>query len=153
MNISQTPSPVSILQVNPPELHAVWSFVKGGLGAVIRKARPDFVVEDVYAAIRFNNAQLYMVTRGPRALGFFVAYAQRRPFSNRLEYFNWCSYSIPLRERLPNDNVPEAVALSIDFMRNQARALGCDRLVTVSRRPSYARFGFKAGFITWEMPV
>lgn len=153
MNISQTPAPVSILQVQPQELHQVWSWVRIGMEAVVRKARPDFILEDVYAAIRFNHAQLYMVSRGPRMLGFFVTQTMRRPFSNKLEYFNWATYTLPLRERLPDDNIPEAVALSIDFMRNQARTLGCDRIVTLSRRPSYAVFGFRQTFITWEMPV
>ena len=153
MNIPQTPAPVSILQVQPQELHAVWQWVKTGMDAVIRKARPDFIIEDVYAAVRFNHAQLYMVSRGPRMLGFFVTQTMRRPFSNKLEYFNWATYTLPLRERLPDDNIPEAVALSIDFMRQQARALGCDRIVTLSRRPSYAVFGFRKSFITWEMPV
>lgn len=153
MNIPQTPAPVSILQVQPQSLHDVWPFVETGLIAIVRKARPDWLVPDVFANIRTSQAALYMVSRGPRMLGFFVTQTMRRPFSNKLEYFEWCAYTLPLRERLPDDNIPEAVALSIDFMRQQARALGCDRIVTLSRRPSYAVFGFRKTFITWEMPV
>jgi hypothetical protein len=151
VNLSQTPQPVSINQVQPTFLHDVWPFVRIGVETVKRKVKPDFIPEDVYAAVRFNNAQLYMVTRGPRALGFFVTYTQRRPFSNKLEYLLWIGYAIPLRERLPDDNLPEAVAMSLAFMREQARTLGAVGPVMLSTRKGFERYGFTSGFTTWSM--
>ena len=148
MNLAQS---VSITQVPSLSLHDVWNFVERGIETVRRKVKPDFLAPDVYAAIRFNNAQLYMVTRGPRALGFFVTYTQHRPFSNRLEYLLWIGYSIPLRERLPDDNVSEAVAMSLAFMQQQARALGAAGPVMLSTRKGWERYGFTSGFTTWTM--
>lgn len=142
---------VTIAQVLPQNLHDVWEFCRVGVETVRKKVKPDFRQEDVYASIRFNNAQLYLVTRGTRTLGFFVVYTQRRPFSNRLEYVLWIGYAIPLRERQPDDNVSEAVQLSLDFMRNQARSLGALGPVMLSTRKGFERYGFIAGFTTWAM--
>lgn len=151
MQLAQTPQPIAINQVQPQQLHDVWGFVGRGIETVIRKVKPDFISPDVYAAIRFNNAQLYMVTRGSRALGFFVTYAQRRPFSNKLEYLIWIGYTIPLRERLPEDNLTEAVALSLNFVQEQARSLGAAGPVMLSTRKGFERYGFTQGFTTWTM--
>jgi hypothetical protein len=145
-----TPPPVRIEAVAADHLHDVWLFVRQGLLRITVKVKPEWWPEDLYSAIRGGYAGLWMVYRAQRALGFFIGYPQVRPFSAKKEWLLWCAYTIPLRDRLPDDNVAEAVALSIGFMLEEAQRQGCDSLAMLSTRRGFERYGFRRGFTTWR---
>lgn len=152
--LTTTPPAVAITPIQPQNLHDHWSFAHQGIETVMRKLgrdKIDFLVEDVFAALRNGGATLYLVTRGSRVLGYWIAYVQIRPFSGKKELFLWIAYSIPLRDRLPDDNVPEAVVLSMDYMKQQARALGCDSIVHLSSRRGFQLFGFEPTVTSWRL--
>lgn len=155
-------SPVQIQLVKPEDaaiLRNAWTFVLGhdgskptGLCRLIDKVKPDFNAFDVYAAIKQGWAQLYIVSRGAHVVGWFCGYVQKRPFSGQAEWFLWCAYTIPLRERLPDDDVPDAVRQSIAFMHELRKQAGGDRIVMLSTRRGFERWGFVKSFTTWYLP-
>ena len=163
--------PVQIDHVKPEQLHDVWDWVRGrkasmvliddhrtfryatGIERIIAKVKPDWKPEDLYASARAGLANLYIVKRGDRKLGFFAIYRQNRPFSGRAELFLWCAYTIPIREREPDDNLDEAIRASIEFMYQHARANSCDSVVMLSTRKGLERFGFTRTFTTWRIAL
>ena len=142
--------PVAINQVDPQRIHDIYPFLLRGMLAIKKRVPSDFQPEDVYTAIRSGGAVAYIVARGERNLGYFITYVQTRPFSGRKEYFIWLSWSIPLRDRSEGDNVPDAVEHSMEFMRQQARALGCDSIVHMSSRRGFEKFGFHVETMTYR---
>jgi hypothetical protein len=146
-------TPVTITQVDPKLLHDSWPFISRGIQAIKKRVPSDFQLEDIYASIRNGSSLAYTVSRGDRQLGFFVVYIQQRPFSGKKELFLWAAWSIPLRERIEGDDVPDAVAHSLWHMREQAKAAGCDSIVHMSSRRGFEKFGFSVQSHTYRMPL
>lgn len=142
---------VTILQVDPQHVHSVWPFIARGIADIKKKVESDFIDADVYWYLRQNAAQAYIVSRDERRLGFFINYVQARPFSGRRELFLWAAWSIPLRERQDDDDVEGAVRKSIEFMQNQKVATGCDRIVHLSSRRGFQRYGFQPTITSWVL--
>jgi hypothetical protein len=140
---------VAILQVQPTELHRYWDFTREGLARIRRKVPTDWIEEDIYWYVRQNAAQLFIVSRNERWLGGFINYVQNRPFSGQRELFLWCVWTLRLRDRREDDNIPEAIAKSLEFMHNQKRAAGCDRIVHLSSRKGFERYGFQPTITSW----
>jgi hypothetical protein len=153
--------PVVITQVQPQDLHKFWRFVRGrkydrgvhatGLERIVAKVEADFIPEDIYVSIRTGSSMLYMVTRAERRLGFVIMYSQARPFSGKKELFLWCVYSLLLCERQESDNIPEAIEQTIEFIKEQARNLGCDSVLHLSSRPGFERWGFARTVSAWRL--
>lgn len=148
-----TPPPLRIEAVAADHLHDVWLFVRQGLIRIIAKVRPGWWTEDVFSAVRGGYAGLWMTYRGQRALGFFIGYPQVQPFTAKKEWLLWAAYTIPFRDRLPDDNVGEVVTLSMEFMNEEAKRQGCESLVMLSTRRGFERYGFYRGFTTWRRPL
>ena len=127
-------SEVNIVRVEPADLHSVWDFVGRGVDAIIKKIEPDFIREDVYTSIKVGGSTLWIATQGDRRLGWFNGYFQRTPFSNRLEFFLWCVWDLPLKERKAEDDFRNGIEQVKQFWREHARANGCFRVVTLSPR-------------------
>ena len=111
--------------------------MRRGIADVVRHLKPhriDFIPEDVYVGLRNGACTLHLVSRETRTLGFLITYVQTRPFSGKRELLCWIAWSIPLRERLPGDNVPLAALETRDFLKEHARKLECDRVVMASSR-------------------
>ena len=151
--MTPTPPPVRIDPIAADHLHDVWLFVRQGLLRIILKVHPEWWPEDIYSALRGGYANLWMVYRGQRAVGFFIGYPQIRPFSAKKEWLLWAAYTIPYRDRLPDDNVPEVITLSMEFMNEEAKRQGCESLVMLSTRRGFERYGFYRGFTTWRRPL
>jgi len=107
---------------------------------------------DVLGAIRGGQAECVIVSRGTKALGFVVWYRQARPWSGKLDLFVWAAWAIPLREREAGDNVSEAVLLTVQWLKEQKRLIGANKIVFISSRKGFARrFGFKPVLMTfWD---
>lgn len=108
--IDKTPWPVALTEVKPETLHQDWPFIKKGLTAVLAKVTPDWRDEDIYTALATGASNCVMARRGGRDIGFVVYYKLARPFSKKPDLFIWAAYTIPFKERLPSDNVPDLVA-------------------------------------------
>lgn len=143
-----------ITKVEPQALHDAWDFTLRGLLTIQKKLGPkrvDWRPEDVYLSIRTGAADLYLITRGARRLGFLVIYVQLRPFSGKRELFIWAAWDLPLRERQAGDDVPEAVAKCREFIVSQMVERDCDSILTLSPRPGLKRFGFEPSLTTWRI--
>jgi hypothetical protein len=140
---------IVIAQVNPQNLQAIWPFLRRGIDDIKARVESDFIAEDVYWWLRQNAAQAYLVSRGTRRLGFFVNYIQARPFSGIKEVMLWLAWAIPLAEREPDDHVMAAVRESVRFMHDQKVREGCDRIVALSSRRGFQRYGFQQTISTW----
>ena len=150
--IQLTTEPVVITPVRPTELHSVWPFLERGLSDIVCKIEPDWIPADVYGAIRAEVATAVIVTRAERRLGFGIWHKQERPWSHKLDIFVWAVWAIPLRERIPSDNLPEVMYRGIQYLYGVKAALGANAVIMVSSRKGFARhYGFKQRFITYEV--
>ena len=152
---------VSITEIKPEHLHAVWGLVERGLIDVLRKSNlrhrvADWIPADVYASIRTAQSTLYLVSRKTRLLGFFILLQQRLPYSQKLELFNWVTWAIPLRERLPGDDIPQALALSQRFIVDLAQGMHADAVTFISSRGEkkyWEGLGYEQVYSIWKMKV
>ena len=163
LTIERTPPSVSITQLKVAELHLYWGFIRGhrrlaprlpatGLEAILAKVKADWHPEDVYAALRGEHATCIIVSRETRLLGFVIYYTQPRPWSGKLDLFIWCAWGLPPCLTVPGDNLPEAVLLTHQFLRNVKTELKAENIVfitSISRRGFAKRFGFRPMFTTF----
>ena len=144
--------PVVIFLVKPTELHTYWPFLERGLKDIHRKVEPDWIPPDVYGALRAEAATAAIASRDHRWLGFAIYHRQERPWSHKSDLFIWCLWNIPLRERLPTDDVPEAMQRGIQYLKEVQRMMGAERMVSItSRRSIVQRYGKRELFITYEI--
>lgn len=144
--------PLSIISIKPAELHTYWPFIQRGLLAIRRKVESDALPEDIYGAIRAEAAYVFIVSRETRWLGFAVWHKQERPWSHKLDMFVWGVWTIPLRERLPGDNVTEAFQYGRAHLHEIKRSLAANRIIGISSRKGLCkRYGFKELSFTCEI--
>lgn len=72
--------------IPPEKLHSVWTQVREGLQKVQWKTQEEWIVEDVYAALRNGAASLYL------ADAFFVVVTFRDRYDGAREMHIWCGY-------------------------------------------------------------
>lgn len=130
----------SVNLVGPLQLHDAWPFVKRGLDGIIRKTHPDWVPEDIYAMVRAGQLQLVLLNQEDRRIGFTAYCFNVFPFSGKKELFVLCSWTLPLRERLPSDEVDKGIAFCFEFLCNVARAQGATCITALSPRPAWLRW-------------
>lgn len=144
--------PVVISPVKPAELHQHWAFLRRGLDDIVRRVKPDWISEDIFGAIRADVVTAIIVSRGTHKLGFAVYHRQNRPWSGKYDLFLWAAWAIPLRERLPDDDLPQAIQHGIAYLHDVRRSIGAERLVAISsRRGLCKKYGLKTLFYTLEI--
>jgi hypothetical protein len=139
-------------------LHANWEFLKRGALDILKKIRPSesstWIPEDLYAALRYPDAShtvCWIVSRNLKALGWACGNLQRDQYG-KLEWFLWDAWSIPLAERLPEDDVPGARDQLVEYIKIWAKAQGATRIVTYSYRKLEA-LGWKKSHTTYYQPL
>ena len=143
---------VVITVIKPAELHQHWDFIERGLEAIRRKVKPDWLAGDVYGALRADAAVACIVSRGVRLLGFLIWHRQERPWSHKLDVFVWATWALPLRERLPGDDIAEAIWRGREYLYGVKRAIGAEKVIAISSRRGFVkRYGFKELFFTLEI--
>lgn len=147
--------PLDLVEVKPETLHHFWPFIDKGLKSVIRKVQPDWIEGDIYAALRGAQANAVIAVRGGHYLGFSVYYKQPRPFSLKPELFIWATYTIPLKERRPNDNVPAAFQAVWRYLERIAiYGYGTRSLAWISTRKGFERqYGWRPRFMMFSVEV
>lgn len=143
---------VVLTPVKSTGLHIYWPFLERGLNDIIRKTHPDWLPPDVYMALRAEAATAVIVSRGTRLLGFIVWHKQERVFSHILDIFVWAAWALPLRERLPGDDIEEAVWRGIEYLRELKLTLAAKRDIAISSRKGLCKkYGLKPLFTTYEV--
>ena len=147
--------PVELAELKLESLHAHWPFVRRGLDAIHQRLKPDWIPENVFAALVAGHSSCVVVSRGARPIGFVVYYKQPRPFSFKPELFVWAAWALPLRERLQSDNLPEAIAIVWRYLVNVAKGnYGTNVISWISPRGGFERkYGWKPHFKTFQIEV
>jgi hypothetical protein len=156
LSVPNSPAPFSFVPMRSNDLHQYWPFLRRGLETICRKVKPapDWIPEDIYAALRTEIAVALIGSRGPRQLGFVIYHKLERPHSHLLDMFVWAWWAIPLGERLPSDNIPECMSLGWEYLREVKKALGANRIIGISSRPGIIKkYGFKFLFYTYTYEV
>lgn len=148
--------PVTIIPIKPADLHQYWPFLERGLNDIVRKVKPDWIPPDVYSALRAGSATVAIACRGDHQLGFVIYYRQERSWCNKADLFVWCMWNIPLRERLPDDDMPDAMKTGIDYLHDWQRAWGCERVISITTADDRghalaARYGKGLLALTYEI--
>lgn len=151
-------SPLTLFELKPDQLHQWWPLLKRGLDEIKRKIGPDYIPEDIYAALRNGQTSCVIAQRSSRPLGFVVYYKQLRPFSARPELFIWAAWDLPYQLRQEGDDVDEMVARMWEYLTLVAKnAYGTDQIawMTKPRRASaFARkFGWQPTFTLFQVTV
>jgi hypothetical protein len=147
-----------IQQLSTDQLHENWAFLKRGAEEILAKIKPQestsWIPEDLYAALRYpesSHTVLWMVSRNQRALGWACGELQRDRYG-KVEFFLWDAWSIPLRERLPEDDVDGARDQLVDYIKIWAKSQGAWRVVTYSYR-KLEHLGWTKSHTTYYMTV
>lgn len=143
---------MTLTTIKPAELHVYWPFLERGLNDIHKRTKPDWLPPDVFMALRADAATACLVLRDARLLGFIIWHRQERVFSHILDVFVWAAWSLPLREQLSTDNMPEAVARGYEYLLGIKQAIGASRIIMISPRKGFQRkYGFKPLFTTYEV--
>jgi len=148
--------PFQLVSVKSTELHRYWPFLRRGLENICEKIKPapDWIPEDVYVGIRSELAVALIGSRGDRQLGFIVYHKLERPHSHLTDLFLWCWWAIPLRERIPTDNIPDCMLQGWQYLQSVKKAIGAHRIIGISSRPGVIKkYGFKFLFYTYTYEV
>jgi hypothetical protein len=142
--------------MRPEMLHEQWEWLKRGAQDICRKIAPHstWIPEDLYAALRYPEAShlvCWIVSRNQRALGWACGDLERDKYG-QLEFFLWDAWDIPMRERLPEDDVPGARDQLVEYIRLWAKSQGCWRVTTLSARKLEA-IGWTRGHTVYYIPT
>lgn len=158
-------SPLRITALDPQKLHFYFPFIKRGLEDILRKNTPRksrgslsevfantkvrWRPEDIYAALAYKTATAYLASRNRRLLGFFVVHPQPVAFTHKTELFLWTAWTLPLRERHPEDDFPDVIRQSVAFMARLKAEGGHAEMTMLSLRPGFMR---REPYRTWFEP-
>ncbi len=144
-----------ITPVNPDRLHDVWEFIERGLEDIRRKIDVQWRSPDVYGALRSNSATALIVARGTRQLGHFIWHKRPRDWNpGIIDVFVWTTWTIPLRERLPSDNMLEVEYRTKQYLSGIKHDIGAAKIIGVSSyergRALVRKFGYRPLALTYE---
>lgn len=117
--------------VHPENIRQVWPDILPGLQRVIEKGKAKWQAEDMYAALKYARATLYLAT-GERS-GFFVLERKKCPHTAE-EYVNvWALHAEPTKGENYGDVAP-FVADAMSFIDGVTKGLGLKRITLEGRR-------------------
>jgi hypothetical protein len=146
-------SRTELIELKPEELHRFWPFLLRGMLDVKHDMQPNWIPEDLYAALKQAQVNCVMARRDERMLGFLVYSKQQRIFNYEPELFVWCAWNIPMREWLPDDDMAAVVARVWAYIANIAKTVYGTSEITWVTRPRRAKaferkFGWPASWVT-----
>lgn len=149
---------MELFEVKPEELHHYWPFLSRGMQDVKRDMKPNWIPEDLYAAIKGTQVNCVMARRGERLLGFLIYSKQQRIFNYDPELFVWCAWNIPIKEWLADDNMSEVVANVWKYIANVAKtSYGTNEITWVTRprraKAFWRKFGWSPTWVTLTVRV
>ena len=121
---------------NDEQLSNCWKLVREGLEIVLKKNPANWIPEDVYMEIKLKRSLLVI---GEDNTGEFVGFyvlTMRQAFDG-LECFMWISY---------NKGEKSIIDFCEKGLKTFCQHAGARRIVTLSSRPGWARFGERFGF-------
>ena len=126
--------------IHPDSLRAVWPDVRAGLETM---PKDDWIVEDVYHAIKSGAAALYIGQNDSGFCGFLVLQKLLGEFSRDPILHCWLAY---------NHGEGEIYDKALEFLKSQARQMGAKRLTFGSPRPGWGK-RYACTTATYEIPL
>lgn len=118
------------------QLREAWKLVHDGLEQIVRKTRPKWLIEDIYGALRREEAVLWLGYEDLAYRGFAIVFTRVDPFTAEKVLVVWALYA----------NAGAHLDPFIGQVLERARAEGADRVYFQSPRRAWqrrlARFGF-----------
>lgn len=116
------------------DIRGEWPRIKASLEAVQAKSPEDWIVEDVYHALKSQTAFAYLSDAGLMILQRLFTEYTRQPYLHV-----WIAHG-------------EITDEGFDFLRNQAKHAGCTRITFGSTRLGWAK-RFPLVSATYEVPL
>jgi len=125
--------------VNPSDIHSIWFAVRNGLDVVLERTNEKWIPEDIYHAIKSNNAQLFLIDNG-----FLVLKHYKNEFTNESILHIWIAY------HKTNEDLAEELHGNL---RKIADNVGAKTITFNSPRRWERRSGYKVRSINYELEV
>ncbi len=125
--------------VHPYNLNAVWPRVRGGIEELLRICPEEFSPEDVFARLREEKANLYLLGDG-----FCVLEVSTEPFNGKRSLNVWLLHWKDAEEN------HDALR---DWLKDARKQANCANVQFRSPRMGWMKKakGFRMKLITWEM--
>ena len=124
--------------IRPVELRKDWGWVKPLVEAVKQKNGYDWFVEDVYGAVAYGKAAMY-VNDEPE--GVLVVYPDKEVWTNEPVLFVWIVYC--------RDGMEQMQAQTYAFLDDLKTKIGATKLV-MDGRPGWQKCGWRVKRIFYE---
>jgi len=149
---------IELFDLKQEDLHRYWPFLLRGVADIRRDLKTNWLPEDIYSALRQAQVSCVLARRADRLLGFLVYSKQQRIFSYEPELFVWAAWNLPLREQLPEDEMPTTVARVWQYIVSVAKnQYGTDEITWLTRpgrAKAFARkFGWRPVWVTMAAKV
>lgn len=151
--------PAELYELRQEDLHRYWeALIQRGVVDIKRSLKPNWRVEDIYAALRNQQVSCVIPRRADRLLGFLIYNRQLRIFSYEPECFIWAAWTLPIREWQPGDDMPGVVRTVWEYIANVAKNQYQTNQISWNTRPGRAKafskkFGWKATWVTMTAEV
>jgi len=134
--------------IKPQFVRSHWPFVRKGAEAIAAKNPVDWIPEDLYCAVRYQTAELVIITRNRAYVGFFVACVHEQLFIGIKQYMIWAFW------RDPEAHVAKADRwTTIDALKKRAQDIGCSEIAIGSLRKGWLAYGFQPDHILYRLKV
>lgn len=144
---------IEVSQIPPIHLHNYWDFIKNGLCDLKSQFDLDWIPEDIYAALKAQGADLFLIKNRDRQLGFFVAYPIIAQFSGTKLYFIWVFWTIEAKTRRIGEYAVENRSRVLDLLKKRAKDLGCAEIRFASPRRGFEKWGFDLYMSEYRMKI
>lgn len=147
-----------IFELRQEEFHRYWPFIKQGLDDVKRKIKPNWIAEDMYAALRAGQVNCVLGRINGRLMGYIIFGRQLRPFSFAPELFVWVYWCLPLRDWPDQEDMLQLGRDAWAWLANVAKTqYGTDQItwVTTPKRAQgfERRWGYQPTWVTMTVKV
>lgn len=122
--------------VPPDRIGAVWGMVRPGVEKVAKHSG-EWIAEDVYMALKQNNAALHLVIKECGYVGFMVT--QKQQTYARTKLFVWLAYS----EARDFNVLREGIA----FLEGLCRQIGASCIKFESPRKGWEKKALELGYV------
>jgi hypothetical protein len=121
---------MDFILVAPDTLRGHWSAIRGSLEAVQAKAAEDWLIEDVYHAIKCGQVACHLMVKAGQYVGLFIIRPETAEFSGRQSLHIWIAHNAG------DDDVFEQ---GEGLIKETARRMGVTTITFGSPRPGWAK--------------
>ncbi|MGI9269675.1 MAG: hypothetical protein ACR2PE_04015 [Porticoccus sp.] len=76
------------------DVRQYWDYISSGLNKIKEESNPDWRVEDIYAAVLNNSAELYVDLEESKCGSFIILQEKPNPFNLNTSLLVWIAYDV-----------------------------------------------------------